>query len=89
MNLDRITKPLRQVPPGNAGAIALENGFDKQPIVLGRDSDMAFTSRQKVFDPVPLVVPQSIASHRSAPNQLTSHESRDSALGNRPIEDRP
>ena len=69
MNLDRIAKALRQVPPGNARAIAVEHSFDKQPIVLGRHPNMAFTSRQKILDPVPLVVPKSITSHWSAPNR--------------------
>jgi hypothetical protein len=89
MNLDRIAKALRQVPPGNASAIAVENGFDKPPIVLRRRPNITFTSRQKILDPVPLVVPQSIASHWSAPNQLTSHESLDAPIGNPVIEDRP
>jgi hypothetical protein len=36
---------------------------------------MAFTTRQNVFDPIPLVVAQSVASHRSALLRLTAHES--------------
>jgi hypothetical protein len=36
-----------------------------------------------------LIVPKGIAAHPSAPNQLTSYESRSFALGNRLIEDRP
>ena len=66
----------RQVPPGNARAITIENGFYKQPIVLGRGANMTLTSRKKILDPVPLIVPKGIAAHLSAPNQLTSHESR-------------
>src|SRR5439155_20558393 len=69
MNFDRIAKALRQIAPGDASAIAIENRFDKQPVVLSRDPNMARTSRQNILDPVPLIIPQSIASHWSAPNQ--------------------
>ena len=51
-----IPKTLRQIAPGNAGAIAVQNGFDKQPIVRRRASHMAFAAGQKILDPVPLVV---------------------------------
>ena len=69
MNFDRIAKALRQIAPGDASAIAIENRFDKQPVVLSRDPNMAHASRQNILDPVPLIIPQSIASHWSAPNQ--------------------
>jgi hypothetical protein len=36
-----------------------------------------------------LIVPKRVAPHLSAPNQLTSHESRRYTLGNPLIEDRP
>jgi hypothetical protein len=35
MNLDRIAKPLRQIPPRNARPITVENRFHKKPVVLG------------------------------------------------------
>jgi len=35
VNLDRIAKPFRQAPPGNAGPIPIENGFNEQSVVLG------------------------------------------------------
>jgi hypothetical protein len=89
VNLDRVAKPFRQVPPRNAGAITIKNSFNKQPIIFGRNSDVALTPRQNILDPVPLIVPKGIAAHLSAPNQLTSHESRRYTLGNRLIEDRP
>jgi hypothetical protein len=63
--------------------------FHKQPIVLGRYSNMAFTAGQNILDPVPLIIPKTITTHLSAPNQLTLHESRCSLLGNPAIEDRP
>jgi hypothetical protein len=89
VNLDRIAKTLRQVPPGNAGAIPIKNGFHKKPVILGRNADVTLTSRQDILDLVPLIIPKGIAAHVSAPNQLTSHESRSYDLGNPLIEDRP
>ena len=56
MDLCPVTEPLRQIAPGNAGAIAIENSFNEQSIVRGRAADMAFAARKKVLDPIPLVV---------------------------------
>src|SRR5271155_5002497 len=50
----------------NAGAKPEENGFDERAIVRRRAAHMAFTTRQNVFDPIPLIVAQCISSHRSA-----------------------
>ena len=46
--------------------MAPDNGFDEQAIVRRRAAHMAFTTRQNVFDPIPLIVAQCISSHRSA-----------------------
>src|SRR6516162_2327685 len=51
-----VTKPLRQVAPRTASSIAVEHGFDEQAIILCGASDMAFTARKKILDPIPLVV---------------------------------
>jgi len=61
-----VTKTRRQITPGNARAVSVKNGLDKQPVVRCRAPDMAFTARQKILDPFPLVVSQSKALHRSA-----------------------
>ena len=46
---------------------------------------MTFTARQTIFDPVPLVISQGIASHWSAPEfKPTSHE-----LCNLPLRESP
>src|SRR5215469_8105099 len=87
MNLDRITKTFRQVAPGYACAITVKYRLDEQPVIPGGDADMAFTAGQNILDPVPLIVPKGVATHLSAPNQLTPHESRRYSLGNRLIED--
>ena len=50
------TEPLRQVPPGNAGAVAVEHRLDEQAIVLGRHADVSLAARQQALDPVPLVI---------------------------------
>ena len=62
-----VAKALGQIAPRDAGAKPEENGFDEQAIVRRRAAHMAFTARQNVFDPIPLVVAQRISSHRSAP----------------------
>jgi hypothetical protein len=51
-----VAEPLRQVPPGNAGAVAVEHRLDEQAIVLGRHADVPLAARQQALDPVPLVV---------------------------------
>src|ERR1700720_659774 len=89
MNLDWIAKTFRQVAPRYAGAITVKYRLDEQPVILGGDADMAFTAGQNILDPVPLIVPKGVAAHLSAPNQLTSYESRSYTLGNRLIEDAP
>jgi len=62
-----VAKALGQIAPRNAGAKPEQNGFDEQAIVRRRAANMAFTARQNILDPIPLVVAQCISSHRSAP----------------------
>src|SRR3974390_291056 len=62
-----VAKALGQIAPRDAGAKPEENGLDEQAVVRRRAAHMAFTARQNVFDPIPLVVAQCISSHRSAP----------------------
>jgi len=66
MNRLPVSEPLRQVPPGHAGPISVQNRLDKQTIVLGGYAHISLTSRQQILDPLPFVVMQSIAAHRSA-----------------------
>ena len=78
-----VAKTLGQIAPRDAGSKPEENGFDEQAIVPGRAAHVAFAARQNVFDPIPLVVAQGIASHRSAPPQgrpLTSQKFADSGI---------
>jgi hypothetical protein len=70
-----VTVAFGKIAPGDASAIAKENRIQEQPIVSGSAADMAFASGQKVFDPVPLIVAQSVAEHASASWLPTLHES--------------
>ena len=65
---DRLpaTESLGQIPPGAATAVTVEHSLDKEPIVLGRAADVTFTPRQKVLDPVPLIISKSVTKHRPA-----------------------
>src|SRR3954463_4367799 len=67
--LDPPAKALGQIAPGDASPIAVEHGLDKQPVVLGGHAHMAQTSGQQISDPRPLIIPQAVASHRSAPHR--------------------
>jgi len=66
--MNRFPRPeaLRQVPPGHAGPITVQNRLDKQPVILGGRAHIPRASRQQILDPLPFVVVQSIAPHWSA-----------------------
>jgi hypothetical protein len=51
-----VAEALRKIAPWNAGSISVHNRFDEQPIIRRRAADMAFAARQKILNPVPLVV---------------------------------
>ncbi len=75
MNIFPIAEAFWQVTPGNARSIAVEDSLDEQPIVRRSDTNMALPARQQIANTLPLIVPKSIATHRSAPNMLTAYES--------------
>src|SRR5215210_4738424 len=72
LHLDPAAEALRQIAPGDTRAIAVEHGLDKEPVVLGGAADMPDPARQKVSDPLPLVIAQAVASHPSGPHDLTA-----------------
>jgi hypothetical protein len=74
MHLHAVAEAFGQVAPGYAGPVAVEHRLDEQPIIRRRDADPALLARQQMLDPVPPVVTQAIAAHRSAPNKLTAYE---------------
>ena len=51
-----IAETLRQIAPRNTGPISVQNGLDEQPIIRRRAADMALAARQKILDPIPLIV---------------------------------
>src|ERR1700710_3324074 len=76
LHLDPIPETLRQVTPGDPGPIALKDSLDKQPIFPRRHTNRPRTAGQEVSDPLPLILTQPVASHRSAPNTPTGSESK-------------
>src|SRR4051812_6719032 len=76
LHLDPLPETLRQVTPRDPGPIAVKDSLDKQPIVPRRHTNRPLTAGQEVSDPLPLIVTQPVASHRSAPNTPTGSESK-------------
>lgn len=78
VNHPEIPEPFGQIPPGNAGSIAVDHRLDKPPVVLRRDAHPAFAARQQVLNPLPLIVSQRIAFHQFsvpyAPYQSTHYK---------------
>jgi hypothetical protein len=63
-------EPLRRIAPGDAGAVAVENGLDEPTVVTRRRAHSAVAARQRILEPVPLVIKQAMAAHRSASSGL-------------------
>jgi hypothetical protein len=51
-----IAETLGEIAPRNAGSISVENGLDEQSVIRRRAANMAVAARQKILDPIPLVV---------------------------------
>src|SRR6516225_9234575 len=51
-----IAKAPREIAPRDPSSKAKENRFDEQAIVRRSSSHVTFAARQKVFDPIPLVI---------------------------------
>src|SRR4051812_50195858 len=60
MDVLAVAKALRQVAPGDAGAIAVEDGINKQAVVPGGHTHKNKPARQPNFFPPPLVVPHGV-----------------------------
>jgi hypothetical protein len=78
-----VAEALRQVAPGDTGAVAVEYGVDKQTVVRSGYANRTGPTRQQVLDPVPLVIAESVSAHRSAFPKLTAYESKNHRRGNR------
>ena len=51
-----IAKALREIAPRDPGPKSKENRFDEQSIVCRSASNVTVAARQKVFDPIPLII---------------------------------
>ncbi len=51
-----VAEALGKIAPRNAGSKSVDNRVNKQPVVLCRSANVAFAARQKVLDPLPLVI---------------------------------
>lgn len=89
MDLFPVPEPFRQISPRDARPVAIKHRLHEQTVVLRSHSDMTFTTWQQTFNPIPLIVPQPITTHPSAPSQLTAYESLNTPLGNPLFEDTP
>src|SRR5947209_7742709 len=64
-----MTEARRQITPGTAGSISVEHRFNEETIVFCSAANMTFTAGKNVLDPIPLIIVERVASHRSAPPQ--------------------
>ena len=46
----------RKIAPWNARSISEKNGLHEQPVIRRSATNMAFATRQKILDPIPLIV---------------------------------
>jgi hypothetical protein len=63
-----VAEALGKILPRNPGVVAIKHGLDKAPIIGRLAADVPLTTGKKILDPLPLIVPQSITTHQSAPN---------------------
>ena len=78
-----IPKPLRQVAPGNARAVAIENGLNEKTIVARRHTNIRGLARQKQLNPLPLIITKGISAHLASNpwGKLTPHEALKKQFG--------
>jgi hypothetical protein len=70
MDVLAVAKALRQVAPGDAGALAVEDRVNEQAVVRGSHADRARSAGQQILDPVPRIVTKGMSAHRSASSKL-------------------
>jgi hypothetical protein len=61
-----VAKPFWQITPRNPGAITVQDCIDKQTVIHSWTADRTTPARQKLFDPFPLIVSQSVTFHSHA-----------------------
>jgi hypothetical protein len=50
------SEALRKIAPWHARSISEQNGLHEQPVIRRSATNMAFTTGQKILDPIPLIV---------------------------------
>jgi len=58
-----IAETFGQVPPGSPGFRDPKDCIDEQAIILGCDPGITFPSRQKILDPIPMIIRDLMTSH--------------------------
>src|SRR6202040_930493 len=61
-----IAEAHRQIAPWHTGSEPVQNRFNEQPVIRCRAANVPLPPRQNILDPIPLVVAQAKALHRSA-----------------------
>lgn len=56
MHYAKVPKGLRQVPLGDAGAVAVQHGIDEQTVVACGRSGLTCLAGQEVFDAFPVAI---------------------------------
>jgi hypothetical protein len=51
-----IPEALRKIAPWDARSISEQNRFHEQPVIRRSATNMTFAARQKILDPIPLIV---------------------------------
>jgi hypothetical protein len=51
-----MSEPLRKIAPWDARSISEKNGLYEQPVIRRSATNMAFSTRQKILDPIPLII---------------------------------
>src|SRR5689334_5805909 len=66
-----IAKARRQIAPRHTGPEPIQNRFNEQPVIRRRAANVPLPAWQNILDPIPLVVAQAKALHRSASSPLS------------------
>src|SRR5512145_299075 len=51
-----VAETFGKIPPRNTGSKSVENRINEQAVVGCRSANVAFAARQKILDPLPLVI---------------------------------
>ena len=67
----KVAEALGQIASRNAGSIAVKHGLDKQPVVLGGDTDMASSAGKQIADAIPLIIAQGVTTRHGRIGKLS------------------